>query len=943
AQHSGTGLERETQTEESGFYVLNFLPVGNYLVTVEVPGFKQAKLQNIVLEIGQTRTVDVKLEVGEVQQVVEVFETSPPLDRNSAVIGTVIQSSQVKELPLNGRHWASLMMLAPGAINTGEGNQLSIRFVGRARDDNNWTFDGVDATGVKDPRQETGVRLIISMDAISEFRVNSTLYSAESGSGAGGQVQLISRGGTNNYHGSVFEFLRNDALDARVFTDRGELPPFRLNQFGGNFGGPLKKDKTFFFVNYEGIRQNQGQTFNNPVPSAAFRSSVIATSPVLAPIVRAYPAGTEPTAEANIDRAITVRTQETREDSGVLRFDQRFTDKSSFYFRYSFDDAVVRVPLDAGIGRRTDRVRPSNAALQFQRIFSPTVINETTLGMNRSPLTRIISGPLPEQINVAGFMNLTRNQEVTEAGTSFAVLDNLAITRGRHNMKLGGEVRRIHVNVGEGSPATVAFTSRPDFIANRVNNFSINEFPVRGGRRWNYFGYVQDDVKWRPNLTINLGLRYEYYSVAHEVKDRARVFALECGGFCPPGTPFYEPDRNNFAPRVGLAWAPEAFNNKTVVRAGYGVFFGPGQNDDVFAAIDSSADRISLDTTQAAGLSYPITPFLGLARTVGAAPRALDRFRRDLYSQNYGLSIQQELPQSFVMQVGYVGGQGHKLFARSFVNVINPATGLRPLPSFGRIDIKSNDGNSNFHGLQVSLHRQFSGGFLLGSQYMWSHSINDGSVGGGEGNEPQNVNDRRPDRGNSAQDIRHTMTTNWIYELPFGRNRRYLKQGGVAEAIFGGWEFSGITQARTGRQLTVSVTRSSGDLPDGNNSNQRPNIVPGVSLIPPGGQTADSWINFAAFAVPARGQWGNAGRSILTGPGLVQVDVGLTKRVPFSENRNVEFRWEAFNLFNRTQLGNPAANISDGLASFGRVTSPFNRTFGTGTNRQMQFMLRVNF
>jgi hypothetical protein len=957
-QSEDTGLVRTAVTEQSGLYVFNFLPVGKYVVTVGAQGFKGARLQNIVVEIGQTRTLDVELEVGAVEQTVEVTESAPPLERESAVIGTVIQSQQIKELPLNGRNWAGLMMLAPGAINTGEGNHLSTRFVGRSRDDNNWSFDGIDSTGVKDPRQEASLRLVISMDAISEFRVNSTLYSADSGSGAGGQVQVVSRGGTNKFRGSVYDFLRNDAFDARVFVDPGELPPFRMNQFGVNFGGPISKDRTFFFVNYEGIRQSQGQTFISAVPNAATRANVLATSPALAAIVNAYPRGTR-ARNATLDDLVAQRTFQTREDSSTLRFDHRFSDKSSLYARYSVDDAVLRTPLDAATGLRVERVRPSNFVLQFQRIFSPTVINEAKLGFNRSPLSRIISGPFQEQFSVTTLMTLQRNQEVTEAGTSFSFVDNLSLLRGRHNFKFGGEIRRIHVNVGEGEPATVTYSSLANFIANRVDSFTLNPFPVRGGRRWYYFGYAQDDFKWRPNLTLNLGLRYEYYSVAHEVKGRERVFALECNGFCPPGTPWYKPDRNNFAPRLGLAWAPKRFNDKTVIRAGYGVFHGPGQNDDVFAAIDSSADRISLDRTLAPNLTYPVTPFLPLALTAGATPRALQRDRRDLYSLNYSLSVQQELPQHFVMQVGYVGGQGHKLFARSFINVFDPVLNRRPLPAFGRIDYKANDGNSNFHGLQVSLHRQFQSGFLFGAQYMWSHSINDGSVGGGEAAEPQNVNNRAADRGNSAQDIRHTLTTNWIYELPFGRGRRFLKEG-IAEKIFGGWQLTGLAQARTGRQLSITTPRTTnaGDLPDRNNTNQRPDLVPGVSLTPPGGQTVDQWINPAAFSIPPLGRFGTAGRSLLTGPGLLQFDLGLGKRVPFSEGQSVEFRWEAFNVFNRAQLGNPNTNFAvanpdqcrAGVAAgcvvdsnFGRITSPLNRNFGTGTNRQMQFMLRINF
>ena len=900
-----TGLQRQVTSNEAGLYVVNFLPVGAYTVTVEARSFKQARLENITLEIGQTRALDIALEIGTVEQTVTIVDSAPPLDRNSATIGTVIQSSQIKELPLNGRNWAGLMMLAPGAINTGEGNHLSVRFVGRARDDNNWTFDGVDSTGVKDPRQEANLRLVISTDSISEFRVNSTLYGADSGSGAGGQVQVVSRSGSNRFNGSVFEFLRNNIFDARVFTDPGELPPFRLNQFGGRLGGPLRKDQTFFFFNYEGIRQTQGQTFRGFVPSASYRAQVPASS-ALARIVNAYPVGTLRTSDANIDEVVTARKFQTREDSFAARIDHRFSDKDLIYGRYSTDDAVLRVPLDAGVGLRTDNVRPQNFVQNWQHIFSPNVINEAKFGFNRSPLLRIVSGPFDEEFSVVGFMTLENNQRTVEAGSSFSFIDNLAIVRGRHNLKFGGETRRIHVNVGEGDTTQISFTSRPDFIANRPNAFAITPFPVLGGRRWYHYGYAQDDFKVRPNLTLNLGVRYEYYSVAHEVKGRARVFDPACGGYCPAGAPWYFPDRNNFGPRLGLAWSPKMFKDRTVIRAGFGMFYGPGQVDDVFAALDSAAERISLDRTQAPNLSYPIAPFLALARTIGATPRALQRDRRDLYNETYSLTIQQNLPWEMVTQIGYVGGQGHHLFGRSFINNIDPATGRRPLPAFARIDQKNNYGNSNFNALQVSLHRPMRDGLLIGAQYHVSHSINDNSMSaGGEAAAPQNVSNRAADRGNSAQDIRHTLTTNFIWEFPFGRGRRYLKDG-LGEWVFGGWALNGITQARTGRQLTVSVTRSSADLPDGNNSSQRPDLVPGVPLKP-AKQTADQWVNLAAFAVPPRGRWGTAGRSLLTGPGLVQFDLSLTKSFPYCRKARLGFSLGSFQRLQSRATGRSGA------------------------------------
>ncbi len=940
-ESAATGLTRSTVTEDNGGYVFNYLPVGRYTVTVELPGFKTAR-QSVGLEIGQTRTLDVRLEVGELQELVEVFETAPALDRSSPELGTAISRSELDELPLNGRHWAALMLLAPGAHNTGRGDQSSIRFVGRANDDNNYTFDGVDTGGIKDPQQETSVRLIISMESVAEFRVSSSLYSAEHGNGMGGQIQLISKGGTNEFHGSLFEYHRNDAFDARVFTDPGELPEFRLNQFGGSIGGPIAQDKTFFFFSYEGLRQHQGQTHIDFVPSAEFRERVIATSPALADIVRAYPTGTLPTDHPDVDELVAARFLRAREDAFMVRFDHQFSEKTTFYGRFSIDDAFTESPEDAGIGLESVDFQPFNLALQLQRVFTPTVINEFKVGMNRAPVVEIVTGPLDFEVGVPGFMDLVGSPQDVEAGTSVALVDNLAVTRGRHNLKVGGEVRRIHVNFGQGEPLAIEFGSREDLVNNRLDGFSIEANPIRGGRRWHMFGYIQDDFKWRPNLTLNLGLRYENYTVPVEVLGRDRVFRMECGGICAPGTPWFSADNNNFDPRLGLAWAPAAFNNKTVIRAGAGIYHGPGQFDDVLGPMESSALRIDLSSADAPGLSFPIEPWLPLAAAVADSPRAVAADHRDMYTINFGLSVQQELPSSLVMQVGYIGGVGHKLLDRVFVNNIDPLTGERPLTEFGRVDLKGSGSNSNFHGLQVSLHRQLVDGFSLGTQYIWSHSINEGSTGGGESQQINNANCRSCERGNSNFDIRHSLTTNWIFELPFGPGRRFLDSDSVAGKLLGGWELSGITQARTGRPVLIQISRKAKDMLDGNNGGpQRPDRVPGVPIIPPGGQTAGQWINPEAFARPAPGTWGNLGRNVITGPAMIQFDVGLTRKFALSEHRSIQVRAEAFNIFNRAPLGQPIANLAN--VNFGRIVAPFNRTYGTGTNRQMQFMLRFNF
>jgi hypothetical protein len=935
-QSAATGMQRDVVTNAVGVYVFNFLPAGPYGVSAELSGFKSVRHGGIHLEIGQSLTFNIRLEVGGIEEVVNVEATAPLLERTSPVIGTVIQSSQLKELPLAGRHWAGLMLLAPGAINTGDGTHLSTRFFGRARDDNNWTFDGVDATGVKDPRQDSAARLIISTESIAEFRVSSGLYSAESGSAAGGQVQLISKTGTNQFHGTAYNFVRNDAFDATPFGATGEIPPFRLNQFGVNVGGPLVRQRTFFFANYEGLRQRQSQSFTRFVPSAAFRQSVV---PALGAVVALFPAGTRATSDPNIDEWNDDQQFTADEDAPLVRIDHRFSDATMMFGRYNYDWADIVTPTDSGF--TTNRLRPSNFTFQVQRIFGPTVVNELKFGYNASLRTSLREGPSGSQITIPGFVPLTGPQDITENGKSFSLLDDLAIVRGRHNLKVGGEVRRIFVGVGEGNTTSLTYQSRPNFQINRLESFSIVDFPLVEGQRWWYFGYAQDDVKLRPNLTLNAGLRYEYYSVVVEKDGRDKVWRIACGGFCAPGTSWYDPDRNNFAPRLGLAWVPGRFKDRTVIRAGYGIFFGPGQNDDVFAPIDNAGSRIALERAQLATLAYPIDPFLALAATTGATPRAVDEHRVDQYAEHYSVSVQQALPWRFITQIGYVGNQGYHMLDRSYVNLIDPITGRRQLPAFGRVDIKSSGSSTSFNGLQLSLQRPSVAGFLLGAQYMFSHAYDEGSLGGGESTAPQNVSCRSCEWAHTNQDIRHTLTVNWVYELPVGAGRRYLSSGGALEHLLGGWQFSGLLQARTGRPLTITVTRSTADLPDGNNSGQRPDVVPGVSPVP-SNQTPDQWLNPAAFAVPARGTWGNVERNTLRGPGLLQVDFGLQKRFPIGGGRSVQFRWEAFNAFNRQNLGNPNTNISSGV-SFGRITGPLNLGYGTGTARQMQFMLRMNF
>jgi hypothetical protein len=937
-------LHRDVKTGPAGNYTFAALPIGNYAITASQQGFKTVALKDVRLQVGDNRTLDISMQIAADTTSISVEALASALDRESSTIGNVIGAQQVREIPLNGRSWASLMLLAPGAVNTGAGDMGSIRFSGRSNDDNNFMYDGVDASGVKDQTMEADLRLVVSTDSIAEFRVNSSLYSAESGSGGGAQINLVSKGGTNEFHGGLFEFVRNEIFDARNPFDTSKQP-FRLNQFGANLGGPIIKNRTFFYANYEGLRQRLSQTMRADVPSAAFKAR--ATNPGIQPILAAYPIGNLVTSDPDINRYVVDRSNSWTEDSGSLRIDHRFNDNNNLYARYSTDNGVVSTPVTAFEGdRENSSLVPTHFVLQYQRIFTPTFVNEIKAGINREPLNRASLGPFKnETINISGFTSLNDNNVAIEAGTSYALIDNVAMSRGRHSIKFGGEIRRIHVNVGDPLYASnsVTYPNRTTFLNNQVDNVAVNSgFPVQGTRKWMYMFFMQNDFKITPELTVNLGLRYEVYGVNREVRDRYRVFdAWECKGFCPMGTPWYTPDHNNFDPRVGLAWAPKALKGKTVIRTGAGIYHGPGQVDDVNTALDNFISNYSLTRAEAPALSYPLAPYLAQAKEVGITPRSMQRDRSDLYSANWGFSIQQQLVAGFMTQVAYNASVGKHLFARVDINRLDLVTRTRMLPTFGRIDEKRYDGNSNFNALQISLHRRVGRGLNWGTEYMWSHSINDMSVGAGEGDRPQNSDCRACDRGNSAQDIRHTSTSNWVYALPFGKGQKYVNDGPAAR-VLGGWEMSGIWTIRTGRTLNITMSRSSNDLPDGNSRNPRPNLVPGASIYPAGGRTYSNWYNPAAFATPASRTWGNLGRGIARGPGAGQVDWSLQKVNRITEKKTITLRFEAFNLFNFTQAANPGSTWTS-PASFGIVSSGLNRTIGSGTARQLQLAMRLSF
>jgi hypothetical protein len=452
-----TGFRRHVETGSTGAYSITGVPVGTYDLTFSRKGFQTSTVKAIQLFVGQTQTVDAKLDVGAVSSHVDVQATAELLQKSDAEIGAVIESQQLRDIPVNGRNWATLMTLAPGAINVGGGGQRDIRFAGRARDDNNYTFDGIDASGIQEQPQKADARLNISLESIREFRVNSAVYTAESGGAGGAQIDAVSRTGTNDFHGSAFDFLRNDIFDARSPFDPSTLPSFRMNQFGGSLGGPIVKNRSFFFMDYEGIRQTLGQTLIGFVPSAAFRANALAISPGLQPFINAYPTGTVPI-DANISQVSSQGINSVREDSGMIRFDHRFTSNTSMFARYNIDDAFIDKPNGALGSRDTTSIRPSNLVLDLVHIFTPTVINEAKAGVNRSAYYHPVVGIAPVNVTVPGFDDLSAASFDEEVGTTFSWIDDLTIVRGRHTFKMGADIRRIRLN-NSGNAISTTFLS----------------------------------------------------------------------------------------------------------------------------------------------------------------------------------------------------------------------------------------------------------------------------------------------------------------------------------------------------------------------------------------------------------------------------------------------------------------------------------------------------
>jgi hypothetical protein len=438
-----TGLTYTVPSNNAGVYTFAGVPVGRYTASLAAPGFETLQIRPFNLEVGETRTLNATLHIGSVSSNVTVIEATPDLELTTAEVGGVIQGSQTNALPVNGRYWASLMALIPGAISSGTGTQDAIRFSGLSQEDNNFRFDGVDATGLNHQFVKEPARLQFPLESIAEFKASAAVYSADVGGMAGGQVSMVSRSGGNNFHGSAYEYLRNSFFDAKAF-DSPAVAPFKMNNFGASIGGPIVRNKLFFFTNYEAVRQVFAQQVSGFVPTDAYRAQVSAKSPALAPLINAYPKGSYATADPNALLWISAGRNPTSEDSGLFRIDYAMSSATTINLRFNTDAyRTSSIALAEGTYTTMD---PPNAVLDVQHVFSPTILNDARIGFNRDNYVDVGDGTTPYSLSITGFAGYSLGDHSARIDNSYSFVDNATFNHGRHTIKVGVEIRRMQEN-----------------------------------------------------------------------------------------------------------------------------------------------------------------------------------------------------------------------------------------------------------------------------------------------------------------------------------------------------------------------------------------------------------------------------------------------------------------------------------------------------------------
>jgi hypothetical protein len=1014
----GTGLKRSVVTDTAGEYRFAGLPTGNYSLRIEKTGFQSQIRAGVALTSAAEATINSQLAIGDLSQQTTVSANVAGIDSTTSTVEGLLPEHSLTELPLDNRDLFSAVTLEPGVapnpssspslLSSGKAGQVAINGIRSSM--TNFLIDGMDATDPVWGNSPAGASgLFLGLNELAEVRVLTQTLNAEYGGHGGAVIEMTTKSGSNQVHGSLWELYRGASLDAKNYFDlaANPIPQFVRNQFGAGIGGPLKRNKTFFFANYEEFRQVQASTAISTVPDALAHQGLLPSAgnpsactnttpsgcvaiqmnPLIQPFLNLLPPSNGPDNGDGTGELITANKGATREDHGMVRVDHNFSSTHSLFARYTVDDSSALVPY-VGTPPGTDApgfpafhsARNQYATVQDRTTFGPQWINELRFGVNRTTAsssidnthpglsTSLIPGQPFGMIDITG-MSLIGNSPAFPLGdfsTVYQVQDQLSRTFGRHTLKFGLEFRRLQENgsLNFGVNGLYGFQDLTPFGLPASSNNPALEFFLQGlplsyvgvnpsnansdrGYRENIAsGFAQDFVRVNSRLTVNVGLRYDFYSNPTEAFGRESAFPNPATDSAPVvGKLFAGTPADLLSPQAGFAW--NVFGDgKTVVRSGFGIY------RDQLPSIVFGIERL-------------LPPFFGVEEFVfpqflnpqnAAVTQSLDAsvatyHPKFPYAMEYNLNVERELPQGMILSAGYFGSRGNHLTREAEENPFEPALGHRYDPNLGSpLAADLTDGQSFYNSFQISVSKRYARSLSWQVSYTLAHSVDDASVDSSveSVNDPQtsqNIFDRKGSRGPSGFDIRDNFVANGVYDLP-GRGR-----------LMGGWQVSSLASIHSGVPFTPVLAFDNADIQSLDTS-ERPDLVgnPYAGACPNGTRvgTPSCWFNPSAFAVPPAGQFGNAGRNILRGPGFAQFDASLHKDFAITERRKITVGVEAYNLFNHPNFGVPSNTQSplslggNGDAVFKDAAGNFAANAGqilttAGTARQIQLAGRLTF
>jgi hypothetical protein len=1002
-----TGASRQLTTDAEGRFYAPSVPVGNFVVTVSHEGFQTDQRSGITLAIGQSLQVNFDLGIEKVEQEVVVDAQPDSVNTTTQQTSGLIDERQVKELPLNGRSYDGLLTLNPatvnytnqrsggvGTSNSSVGNMFSVS--GRRPQDNLFLLNGIEYTGASlinvTPGGTSGE--LLGVDAVREFNVASDSYGASYGKRDGAQISIVTSSGTNQFHGSAFEFLRNSAFDARNYFDVGGIPPFQRNQFGGAIGGPIRHNRIFLFSNYEGFRQNWNLSAVTLVPDDRARlgylpnpaggEQFVGVNASVQPLLALWPVANGPNLGSGIAEAFSHPKQTIREDFGTTRFDTNLSSKDLLFAVYTIDDSTADTPSQNPLSRVNESLRSQVASVQEQHVFSPSLLNTARFGFSRasyfftgySPrsLPGWVTGKPIGAIVISGSTASNGASAITGAGANvgsnnltarnlFTADDHFYWSRGRHQVEAGVWLQRIQSNdlLAQFQYGQASFATLQSFLQGTVKTFSVVPSPTAlGWRSLEVAEFVEDTIKITRRLELRAGFRAESTNGWNESQGRASNYAIANGVLQTRpfiGTSALTENRAKFlpSPRLGFAWDVWG-NGKTAVRGGAGFYYG------LLDTLDYRLDQTApFNTTQ----SLKNVPVTALNFNPGSTPPAgslisPSNVQPDIATPtviNWSLRVEQQVAPHTSLTVGYVASHSYHQILSVDMNepvptylpdgsVFYPTNAPFANPNLANTTSWVSQGVALYNALVVDVRRNFAGGLQFRGNYTYSKNLDNGSAWNTSvsANTPAFVSfplEPKTDWGPAATDIRHIASFNGSYDLPFGRHRHFLRQASKpVNAFVGEWTVSAIASVLSGfpfsPQLGYNPT-GNGDTRNPVRPNWNPNFAGNLYPRKPG-----QWFDPAAFLPPATGTYGNVRRDSLVGPGSAELDFSAVKSARITEGLGIQFRAEFFNILNRSNFLTPNPVV------YSSATSGISPTAGvitatSTTARQIQFGAKLRF